>query len=258
MHAETNKLLEKVVFGEGVPYAQLFTSTETWIDDLLAEQYGLPLPGEAKWVDYGDSGRGGILSHGSFLSVAGKFNDTSPTQRGILIRTRLFCQVIPPPPPDVNTDDAIPTTDEAFCKIDRLAAHRQGGCAGCHDQMDPIGLGLENFDQQGRFRTHEKDNPETTPDESTCEIAGDGEITDVGTFNGPAELGQLMVGSGLVEECVTTQLYRFAMGRYALDEFDREFVSLLVEKAAQPGFNFSDLMVAFVTNDAFRFRREEQ
>lgn len=258
MHAETDTLVERVVFTDDLPYSELFTSTQTWIDDLLAEHYGLPLPGAASWVDYGDSGRAGILSHGSFLSVAGKLGDTSPTQRGILIRTRLFCQDIPPPPPEVNTDDEIPTTEDVFCKYDRLAQHRQGGCAGCHDQMDPIGFGLENYDQMGRWRAYEADDPETTPDESTCQIAGDGEIVGVGTFNGPAELGQLMFESGLVEQCVATQLYRFAMGRYALDEYDTAFIGVLRESVATPGFHFADLAVEFVANDAFRFRREEQ
>ena len=258
MRAETRALIDRIVFDDDQSYESLFTSNETFIDDLLAGHYGLSSPGAAAgWVDYGDSGRAGILSHGSFLAVAGKFGDTSPTQRGILIRTRLFCQDLPPPPPNVNTDDAIAAEGDKICKSDRYSVHKQGGCAGCHDQMDPIGFGLENYDQQGRYRSHEADNPETTPDESTCEIEGNGEIVGIGTFHGPAELGQLMLDSGLVERCVVTQLYRFAMGRKELDDNDLAFIELLQQNAAAPGFHMADLMLELVTNDAFRFRREE-
>jgi len=257
MRAETDALIKKVVFDDDLPYAELFTATETFLDDKLADHYGLPRPGGSTWVGYGDSGRAGILSHGSFLSVAGKFGDTSPTQRGILIRTRLFCQDIPPPPPDVNVDDEVPTTETVFCKYDRYAAHRQGGCASCHNLTDPIGFGLENYDQQGRYRTHEADDPDTSEDESTCVIAGDGELVGIGSFRGPAELGQLMLDSGLVERCVATQLYRFAMGRYELDQHDLAFIDLLQQNVGTPGFHFADLAVEFVANEAFRFRREQ-
>ncbi len=261
MQNESSKLIEKVVFG-GAPYEELFTSTQTWLDDILAQHYGMPAPGAAKWVNYDSSGRAGILSHGSFLSVGGKFGDTSPTQRGILIRERLFCQVIPPPPPGVATDDPIPTTDDAFCKADRNAAHlEENGCAVCHLQMDPVGFGLENYDQAGRYRTHEQDNPETPQDESTCEIAGTGQVLlQDGTeapFGGPGELGALMVDQGVVAQCATQQLYRFAMGRFQLDEYDHAFISLLQERVAVPGFKFADLLSEFVSNDSFRFRREE-
>ncbi len=256
MREESDKLVERVVF-EDEPYSELFLSSSTWIDDYLAEHYGLPLPGTSAWVDYGDSGRAGILSHGSFLSAFPKFGDTSPTQRGILIKTRLFCQEIPPPPPGVSADDKPPATEDAFCKEDVAAVHSQGECGGCHMQMDPIGFGLENYDQTGRYRTHETDNPETPQDESTCEIAGKGSVPGIGEFRGPAELAGLMFESGLVERCVVTQLYRFAMGRAQLDANDTEFIDVLQERAAAPGFHFSDLALEFVAQDGFRFRREE-
>jgi hypothetical protein len=36
----------------------------------------------------------------------------------------------------------------------RLEEHRKNPeCATCHNVLDPIGMGLENFDAIGRFRT---------------------------------------------------------------------------------------------------------
>src|SRR5690606_22261585 len=110
---ETETLIERVIFDEPASYLQLFRSDETYLNDLLAAHYDLPAPsGGEGWVSYsagtGDNaaGRvgGGILSHGSVLSAFSKFSDTSPTQRGIFVRTRLMCQAVPPPPATVDVD----------------------------------------------------------------------------------------------------------------------------------------------------------
>ncbi len=256
MVQESKALLQRVVFDDRLPWQQIFTFDETYVDDALATHYGLMPPGSdaPQWVAYGSSGRAGLLSHGTFLSVGAKFDDTSPVQRGKLIRTRLFCQDIPPAPPEVNTD--LPPTG-AVCKEDRYAQHRTGGCAGCHGQMDPVGFGLENYDNQGRFRDHELDDPETPDDESQCVISGNGEIIDVGTFHGPAELGELAISAGLLNRCVVQQLYRYGAGRYELDALDEAFVDHVVQAVGEGEFEFRDLVIEFVSTDAFGYRREE-
>ncbi len=151
---ETSALIERVIFDDAQSYLELFRSPETYLDRTLAEHYGLPAPAQdADWVRYpNDSGRAGILSHGSVLSAFGKFSDTSPTQRGIFVRTRLMCQPIPPPPPTVTADKPPAGSDDAECKIDRYSQHRSDtACAGCHALTDAIGFGLERFDNAGRY-----------------------------------------------------------------------------------------------------------
>jgi hypothetical protein len=251
MRTETAALVERVIFDERRTWLDLFRLDETFVGDLLAGHYGLPLPGseDPVWVPYGDSGRLGILSHGSFLSVAGKFGDTSPTQRGLLIATRLLCKEIPPPPPDVNVDEP-PVGADGDCKYDRYAAHRQlGSCAGCHVQMDPIGFGLENYDQAGRWRAHDEGAPE-------CLIEGEGELVELGaTFRGPAELGEILATSGLLEHCLITQVYRFAMGQREGEE-DAPYVAALAASFGAHG-RFDQLMVDLAAEEAFGYRREE-
>jgi hypothetical protein len=255
MRAETKALIERVVFDERRLWQDIFTLDETFVDATLAEHYGLSAPDspDGGWVPY-DSGRSGLLSHGSFLSVGGKFSDTSPVQRGLLVRTRLFCQIIPSPPPEVDPDQE---PSGAVCKVDRYAVHSEGGCAGCHEQIDPVGFGLENYDSQGRFRTHEPNNPETEEDESQCEISGEGRLSGIGDFNGPAQLGQLAVDAGLLDACAVTQLYRFAMGRYELDQLDQAFISHVLERNDGEPFRLDELVADFVASEAFGYRREE-
>jgi len=262
MKAETDALLQRVIFDERAPWQDLLRASETYVDPTLAEHYGLPNAdpdaSQPSWVSYAGTERQGLLSHGSFLSLGAAFDDTSPVQRGLLIRTRLFCEDVPPPPPDVNVDDP-PDAENAMCKWDLYAAHReQGACAGCHQLLDPVGFGLENYDAAGRFRSHESDKPHTPEDESQCAIEGQGEIVGIGEFRGPGQLGELMIESGRLNQCVATQLYRFAMGKYALDDIDRRIVERLIEHAGEGDFAFDDLMLELIASDTFAFRTEEQ
>ncbi len=258
MRGETMALLQRIVFEDRRVWHDVFREPATFINAALAEHYGLPAPDgeEPAWVDYGDSGRQGLLSHGAFLSVGAQGEDTSPVQRGLVIRRRLFCEEIPPPPPTVNVDDEPPAVD-GFCKVERFAAHREGDCAGCHALLDPVGFGLENYDPLGRFRTHEPDNPQTPDDESQCEIAGEGELAGVGPFNGPAELANLALGSGKLDLCVARQLHRLTVGRGVLGPDDTAIVTALRDRLGEGEFRFDELLTAIVTDPAFAYRRED-
>jgi hypothetical protein len=254
MKRESEALLERVIFDDRRPWTDVLTATETFLSPALAEHYGLPSPGaEGGWVDYGDSGRKGILSHGTFLSAVAKFGDTSPTQRGLLVRTRLLCQQIGKPPPDlnINVDEPPSVDDPNACKTERYFMSREDACKGCHSLMDPIGFGLERFGADGKLRDSEPGRPE-------CSIDGDGEVVGVGSFNGPAELADLLVASGRVEACVIEQLYRFAAGRAALDEYDERFIARLAEVSSSEGLELFTFIKSYVTSDAFRFRRDEE
>jgi len=250
MQAETQALIDRVIFDDSLPWQDMLRSSETYVDATLAEHYGLPAPAAPGWVDYGESGRRGLLSHGSFLSAMSKIDDSSPTKRGILVRTRLMCQTIPPPPPTVDVDMVEPeegTCKEDFYREQHLSAD---GCVSCHALMDPIGLGLENYDHTGAFRTVEND------DES-CVISGEGEL-DGQPFSGPAELSDLLVDSGALNYCVAEQLYRFSMGRSELADIDESFIEFIVEQNGPSGdFDFASLVLSFVSEDAFRYRRNE-
>lgn len=251
LREETRRLVEENAIVSRAPYGDLFTGEGTWISDELAAHYALPLPGsdEPVFVPYGDSGRRGLFSTGSFLSVAAKYGDTSPTQRGRLVRERLLCSPVPPPPPDVNVDEP-PEDPESECKVDDYAAHREAGssCQGCHDLMDPIGFGLEGFDAAGRARDHDLGAPE-------CPISGEGELDGV-PFVGPAGLSALLVADPSFASCVVTQAWRFAMGRVEGPD-DLASVDALAVGFSLSATPFDALLLGLVADDAFLFRREE-
>ena len=250
MTAETTALVRKVVLEDKADYRTLFTAESSWLNASLAAHYGLtgPVAGSA-WVPYGASGRKGILSHGSLLSNGVKQTDTSPTLRGKWIRNRLFCEEIPPPPPDAVADVPPPAVNGAVCKKERYQVHDSvQSCAGCHVQMDPIGFGLEQYDRAGKFRTAEADHPE-------CLITGDGSLTGFGSFRGPAGLADLMISTGALEACVVKQLFRYSVGRKEQAD-DGALIVALTKDFTEQGRRFDSLVLDLVTQPTFTQRRE--
>jgi hypothetical protein len=250
MRTESDSLVNRVVFDEQRPWQDLFRFGSTFINDDLAKHYGLPAPGSTApvWVSYGTSGRQGILSHGTFLSNGAKFGDTSPTQRGLAVRRRLLCQDVPPPPPGVNVDQPPTATTTAVCKVERYQAHTQGGCASCHQNMDPIGFGLENYDQAGAYRAADTGN-------ASCVISGLGTVAGVGDFKGPAGLEDLLLQTGSLNPCAVTQLFRFETGHYQLDAEDTRVLGDLTQQMSGGDFPLNDLILAMVARDSFRYVR---
>lgn len=247
---ETEALIDRVVFDDKRDYLDLFRSDETWLDDTLADHYGLPRPAAgAGWVRYpAGSQRGGVLSHGSVLAAFSKFTDTSPTQRGILVRTRLLCLPLAPPPPTVMAD-APPGEGTNACKKDRYVAHMgSGSCRGCHEQMDLIGFGLEGFDIAGRQRDHDDAKPE-------CRIDGVGTLPGGGDFVGPKALAEKLIAGGQLDACVVRQWLTFALGRpVGLDE--QGLVDAMVASFRGDGRAFDALMLDYVASDAFAKKKE--
>ncbi len=254
LQQESDALVDRVVFTENTDYFALFTSADTFVDAQLATHYGLSgFTGTGfQWTGYGAAPRKGLLSHGSVLSQGVKFADTSPTQRGIFIRNRLLCQEVPPPPPGVNVDEQ--PTSSSPCKKNRYQAHASvGGCKSCHDSVDPIGFGLERFDREGKFRLTDDGLP-------NCPIDGEGTVVGAPagnlSFNGADGLADALIASGAFEQCVVTQVFRFAQGRR---ENATDVPGLLsrTETFKSQNRNFQTLLIDMVSDETFAFRREE-
>jgi len=247
---ETNKLIDKVVFDQPSSYLDLFTSTQTYVNATLAAQYGLTPPASGEgWVSYVDDKRAGILSHGSVLAAFSKFSDTSPTQRGIFVQTRLLCNKVGNPPANVNVDQP-PAAPDKVCKLDRYDAHRTlASCAGCHSQLDPIGYGLENYDIGGKYRTHDDAHAE-------CILPDKGELPGFGEFSGPGQLGRLLVDGGKIEQCFVQQLLTYAVGRELRAEESATKDALLASFKGD-AYDLQTLLKTYVSDERFALRQEE-
>ena len=249
---ETGARLRRVVLEERRPWLEIFTFPETYVDAELANHYGLtPPPGEAGWVAYAPDGRrGGILSHGSYLSGYTNFGDTSPVLRGRDVLHRLLCREIPPPPPDVNSAEPPEFGGPDACKSEIFAMRDVAECAPCHGLIDNIGFGLENYGPYGEWRDHEPDRPD-------CPIDGAGAVDGTESFQGAAELGRMLAESGEVQGCFVDHFFRFAVGRPIAPQ-DAKTVATLRHHFEGTGTDFADLLLALASSEAFRYRVVEQ
>lgn len=250
MAAEADALFTRVVLDDRSSWFDVLAMEETFLDDELAGWYGdVPAPGsdEATWTSFGDSGRRGLTSLGAFLNVGNKFSDTSPTQRGRLVRERLQCGQIPRPDPTKGADtDARPPTPTE-CKNDGYRAlDANPSCSGCHLQMDPIGYGLERYDLGGRFRTHEPVGEQCPIDGQGVFPGADGEVA----FNGPGELAELLLGDEQLASCLVVQTFRFAQGRPD-QRFDRPTIDALTASFRDSGDRLDELLVAIAAAPDF-------
>ena len=109
------------------------------------------------------------------MALNNRPNRTSPTLRGHFVRERLLCGTVPPPPPNIPAIDESAATATQTLR-EKLEAHRNNpACSGCHKMMDPLGLGMEDFDRYGRFRTKDDTAPPSTTEETStarCSTAG--------------------------------------------------------------------------------------
>jgi hypothetical protein len=161
-------------------------------------------------VTFPASQRSGILTQPSFLSAFSEPENTDPIRRGKFIAQSLLCLGLPEQPP--TAVPPLPETPNATMR-EKLSVHANAApaCRACHDIMDPLGLGLEGYDDTGRFRTTEKNRPVDT----RGAITGTFEID--GPFEGALELSCKLASSETVQRCLVRHGFRFWMGRNETD-----------------------------------------
>ncbi len=243
---ELASFVEGVVLGDDPRLATLFTSARTRIDTSLAAFFGVDRPADG-WVELDPGQRGGLLARPAVAARHAARDTTSPTHRGLLVRSRMLCESIPPPPPGAM--QMVPELPPDATTRERSAALvESSSCGGCHALMDPIGLGFEHYDALGRWRDVDDDG--RTIDASGELVGG------AGPFDGVAELQALLAEDDAVRDCFVQHWVRHVYG-LAPGELDGCVVAELRDAFAASGDDLRELVVLTTTSDAFRFRRAE-
>ena len=223
----------------------------TFLNERLAKHYGIPnvYGSRMRRVTLApESKRGGLLRHGSVLSVTSYATRTSPVLRGVLVLRNIIGAPPASPPPNV------PVLDERTMAANlpmrqRLAAHRtNAACASCHMTIDPVGFSLENFDAVGRWRDLEV---EDQPVDASGALPGDREFRGI---DGLEEA--LLRRPELFVATLTENLLTFALGR-GVEYYDAPAVRKIVSDAAKDGYRFSSLILGIVKSVPFQMRRVE-
>ena len=248
MFAEGTALFRHILT-QGRPVRDFIDPDYTFLNEELAKHYGIPdVTGpEMRQVQLQDRRRGGVLTMGALLVANSHPGHTSPTQRGRWVLEEVLGKPPPPPPPDIPQLQFVQQKHPDASDRRILEIHRERAeCAGCHRVMDPIGFGLENFDQTGRWRDNiRKDQIDAT-----------GELPGKKKFNGPAELKAIIAEhSDELARVLTERMLTYALGR-ALHYYDDDTViDHIVERSLADGGRFDTIVVETALSLPFRNRR---
>jgi hypothetical protein len=246
MRRETELFFSNVI-KEDRSILEFLDSDYTFVNARLARHYGIKgVKGEDfRRVSLAGTGRGGLLTQASVLTVTSETTRTSPVKRGKWVLENLLGTPPPPPPPNVPelkaSDDPLKGTLRQ-----QMEAHRANPiCAACHQRMDPLGFALENFDAIGRWRTHEGKH----------KIDASGVLPGGRKFDGPKELRAILLkDKNVFARCLSEKLLTYALGR-GLVRADRCTVDDIVRDLEKGDYRFSRLVLAIVTSDAFQKRK---
>ena len=221
----------------------------SFLNEKLARHYGIRgVKGpEFRKVDLTGTGRSGILTQASVMTVSSYGNRTSPVLRGKWILENLLNTPPPPPPPDVPAleEEAIGST---VSMRQQLEKHRQNAvCASCHSRMDPLGFSLENYDAVGNFRTLDGKFP----------IDNSGVLPDGRKFEGAMGLkGILDSKPQAFAQCLAEKMLIYALGR-GVSSSDRTTVQQISGAIAANQYRFSSLVLGIVNSAPFQMQKVE-
>jgi hypothetical protein len=245
LRAETEALFEHILRKDR-PVTEFLTADYTFVNERLARHYGLKDVAGREFVRVSlqGSGRRGVLTHGSVLTLTSNPNRTSPVKRGKWILENILASPPPPPPPGVP---ALESKETHGTLRQRMDAHRDNPmCASCHAKMDPLGFAFEHFDAVGRFRDKDGDAPVETR----------GELVSGERFADHEELSRVLSDARQAEflRCLSEKVLTYALGR-GLEYYDRPAVAAIETRLRQRGLRFSALIQAVVESVPFQYRR---
>lgn len=245
MEEETVAFAHGLLLGGGT-LEDLFLSPDAYANDALESVYGVNVEGDALVpVSLDEEKRPGILTRAGFLGAHANRYEGNPTRRGAVIRRRVLCDAIPSPPAMVPP---LPPPSTAQTSRERHEEHMSNdACRGCHQLMDPIGFGLENYDAIGAFRTQDGDFP-VDPTGSVAFLDGESPA-----FDDARGMMELLASSDQVRACYVENWVRFALGRRA-EPVEAEHIARIEARFAEENFALYDLVVSLVTDPLFRFR----
>jgi len=164
-------LLFETILIENHSVTQLIDSDFTYRSGHLEEAYGeLGKVGKKKKGQVGvldfyrvpveDRRVGGVITNAAVMTMTSGPERTQPITRGAWMAGVIFNNPPEPPPADVPALGEKPGEGEEDLTLrERLSMHRErADCRGCHEQIDPLGFALENYDAIGMWREKYENN----------------------------------------------------------------------------------------------------
>jgi hypothetical protein len=248
MAAETEAFGVGVTLDEDARFGTLLLASHSYLNQALAPLYGVSgITGSSlRRVDLDPTWRAGIFTQLSQQALTGNQVNTSPTHRGMMIRQKLLCEELAPPPPGVVTllepSGSGPKTVRQRITEETAAA---ASCGTCHSLMDPVGFAYEVFDTIGRVRLTDSGLP---IDATGKLITTRGPVP---TFDGPVELAQVLATLPEAQHCMGKQWLTYALGQPVDTAAEQASADYVYAHFVTNKLDLRSLIAAVVTSPAF-------
>lgn len=203
---EARMFLDQILVKQGIGFAEVLTSTFTFVNDQTAPFYGLsPQYGNTMTrVDLDPAQRAGILTQIGFLSTNGGLTQSDPIHRGVAVNFNLLCNEVHPPP---NMVPPLPAEMPGQSNRQRIENHTNACGAGCHNTViNPVGFAFEHYDAIGSWR----DVDNSLPIDAKASFTLDDKTV---TYDGAVEFAQLVAQSRQFYDCYAKNWLEYALGR---------------------------------------------
>lgn len=242
------------------PLIDLLNANYVVANDLLADYYGLP-PVEGghfrKIPVPDDSPRGGFLGMAAIHAMGSDGNHSSLVERGVWVTRYLLND--PPPPAPPNVPQLSRVRGKLLSPREELAAHmEEAQCAQCHQRIDPVGYGMENFDPAGQWREvlHlEQKQGRRVVKKKTVDVDASGSLPDGSAFKDFYGLRKQVAKH---DEAFTRgfleALIEYGLGRpYGFS--DESLRERLLKRANTADGSMRELILAFVDSEPFQLKK---
>ncbi len=246
---EESAMLFDTILRDDRSMTEFVDNDYTFMNNALAKIYGMEdrvTGNQMKRVTLSDRNRGGVLTMPSVLLVTSMATRTSPVRRGAWVLDRVLGQK--PPPPPANVKELEEQGESLTLNLrQRTERHRADpACFGCHQAIDPIGFGLENFDILGRWRER---------DDTGAPVDSVGELPGKQRFTTPGELKRLL--SARKDDICRSLVHRslaYALCR-TLTGYDEVVADEIADAVAKDGYRFQSVWIRIATSYPFLNRR---
>lgn len=250
-------LLFETVLIEDLPITQLIDADFTYRSAKLELAYGdlgnEPGPSKGGGVTkltyrrkpVADRRSGGVITNAAVMTMTSGPERTQPITRGAWVAGVIFNDPPEPPPADVPPlSEEPPDGEEHLTLRGRLAAHRKrADCRGCHEQIDPLGFALENYDPVGVWREKY---------ENGLRIEADGELFREHAFSDVAGFKDaVLADKDRFCRALAGHLLSFALAR-ELGPADQMALDDITHHVAASGYRMQTLIRQIILSKPFR------
>jgi hypothetical protein len=244
LQQETDQLVAEFAW-QGKDFFESLTSNHTKITPEVATFYGLPAPAAGGVVEFPAGhvrANTGLLTHASLLSM--KSDGDSIAIRGNWLRKTFLCESLEVP---AAIAEQLGDLLVGLTRVQIVQKRNtEAACKGCHQVIDPIGIGFAKFDATGRFDS----TVDITPYGVTPGLPG----APSPAFSSVAELSAKLKAMPEVAECLSERAFLYIYGRDAATA-DACTLGHGAEAFEASSHGFTALLKGLIDAPAFRLRR---